>query len=140
MLYLLGGAKPGGGGPPAGNPGGNPPNPGGGATSIVSLSFLKRWAHVYLLCQSLERQGSLQEILVEVRQYLQQAPKNISSISKLHRDHGHTANPTGAPRPAGRAIPAPVARDEAIPPPGALAPNRAAGSAGGGDSTEREMI
>jgi hypothetical protein len=51
----------------------------------------------------------------------------------------HTASPTGAPLPAGLAIPAPAASvDDA--PPGALAPNRAAGSAGGGDSTDSDMM
>jgi hypothetical protein len=50
-----------------------------------------------------------------------------------------TANPTATPRPAGLAMPAPAARLDEIPP-GALVPKRALGSAGGGDSTEREMI
>ena len=79
---------------------------------------------------------------MEVRQYLQQVPNNITLVGypNHNEDHEHTANPTGAPRPAGLAMPAPAASDEAIPPPGALAPKRAAGSAGGGDSTDREMI
>jgi hypothetical protein len=50
-----------------------------------------------------------------------------------------TARPTAAPLPAGRAIPAPAAIAAGAPP-GALAPRRALGSAGGGDSTEREII
>ena len=50
----------------------------------------------------------------------------------------HTANPTAAPLPAGLAIPAPAAIAAGAPP-GALAPRRELGSAGGGDSTEREI-
>lgn len=45
----------------------------------------------------------------------------------------------GAPRPAGFATPGPAARVDGIPP-GALFPSLALGSAGGGDSTEREMM
>lgn len=47
--------------------------------------------------------------------------------------------PTGRPRPAGLAIPGPAAI-AAEAPPGALVPSLADGSAGGGDSTEREMM
>jgi hypothetical protein len=50
-----------------------------------------------------------------------------------------TVNPTGSPRPAGLLIPGPAANAAAAPP-GALVPNLADGSAGGGDSTESEMI
>lgn len=37
-------------------------------------------------------------------------------------------------------MPVPAANVEAMPPDGALVPSRALGSAGGGDSTERDMI
>jgi hypothetical protein len=82
-------------------------------------------------------QGNLQMLVV--RQLQQQVPIRVSDTSKTLVEAKLTANPTGMPRPAGLAIPAPAAMVEAIPP-GALAPNRADGSAGGGDSTEREMI
>lgn len=51
-------------------------------------------------------------------------------------------NPTGKPLPAGLLIPGPAAKfGGAVPaPPGALAPNREDGSAGGGPSTEQETI
>jgi len=50
-------------------------------------------------------------------------------------------NPTGNPRPAGRLIPGPADSVGGAPaPPGALAPSRAEGSAGGGPSTEHEMM
>jgi hypothetical protein len=61
---------------------------------------------------------------------------NHDSVGFVER---HTARPTGAPLPAGLAIPEPGASAAATPP-GALAPRRALASAGGGDSTEREMI
>lgn len=51
----------------------------------------------------------------------------------------HTANPTALPRPAGLAIPVPAAK-VLVAPPGALAPNLLEASAGGGDSTDNEMI
>lgn len=52
----------------------------------------------------------------------------------------HTAKEGGAaPLPAGRATPGPAANVDEIPP-GALFPSRALGSAGGGDSTESEMM
>lgn len=83
-------------------------------------------------------QGNLQ--MQVVRQLQQQDPIKLSvKRPEIHCDFNLTANPTGMPLPAGRAIPAPAARVVVIPP-GALAPNRADGSAGGGDSTEREMI
>jgi hypothetical protein len=50
-----------------------------------------------------------------------------------------TVKPTGSPRPAGLLMPGPAANAAAAPP-GALVPNLAEGSAGGGDSTEREMM
>ncbi len=51
-------------------------------------------------------------------------------------------NPTGKPLPAGRLIPGPAASvGGAVPaPPGALVPNLAEGSAGGGPSTEQETM
>ena len=52
------------------------------------------------------------------------------------------ANPTGKPLPAGRLIPGPAANvGGAVPaPPGALVPSLAEGSAGGGPSTEQDII
>lgn len=47
--------------------------------------------------------------------------------------------PTGRPRPAGRATPGPAASAAAVDGPPALAPSRAAGSAGGGPSTDNEI-
>lgn len=73
------------------------------------------------------------------RQFRQRDPKNISQLSHPRIFKRHTAKPTGAPLPAGLAIPAPGASAAATPP-GALAPRRAEASAGGGDSTERETI
>jgi hypothetical protein len=64
----------------------------------------------------------------------------VSNMSDIGGIGAHTAREGGAaPRPAGRATPGPAARAEEIPP-GALFPRRALGSAGGGDSTEREMM
>lgn len=47
--------------------------------------------------------------------------------------------PTGKPLPAGRETPGPAASVATVEGPPAAPPNRAAGSAGGGPSTEREM-
>lgn len=54
---------------------------------------------------------------------------------------GHTARATGgaAPRPAGRATPGPDCKVEEIPPVVDL-PSRVLGSAGGGDSTDKETM
>jgi hypothetical protein len=49
-----------------------------------------------------------------------------------------TVKPIGRPLPAGLLIPGPAAIAAA--PPGALAPSLAAGSAGGSDSTDRDII
>ena len=49
-------------------------------------------------------------------------------------------SPTGIPRPAGLLIPGPAAIVGGAVAPGALAPNRVDGSAGGGPSTEHEMM
>ena len=50
-------------------------------------------------------------------------------------------NPTGKPRPTGLLTPGPAAKvGNVAVPPGALAPNRDDGSAGGGPSTEQETI
>jgi hypothetical protein len=49
------------------------------------------------------------------------------------------ASPTGMPRPAGRAVPGPAASAAAVVGPPEVAPSRAAGSAGGGPSTDSEM-
>lgn len=51
-------------------------------------------------------------------------------------------SPMGSPLPAGRLMPVPAAIAVGTPaaPPGALVPNLADGSAGGGPSTERETI
>lgn len=51
-------------------------------------------------------------------------------------------NPIGRPLPAGRLIPGPAASVGGAPPapPGAFVPSRAAGSAGGGASTDREIM
>lgn len=87
----------------------------------------------------MELLGSLQRQEAR-RQFQQQGPGETLAIADNEgNSKRHTANPTGAPLPAGLDIPAPAARAEEAPP-GALAPNLALGSAGGGDSTEREMI
>jgi hypothetical protein len=64
----------------------------------------------------------------------------VSFVFVRARRGRHTARDGGAaPRPAGFATPGPAVKDEGIPP-GVLFPSLALGSAGGGDSTESEMI
>lgn len=65
----------------------------------------------------------------------------ISNGLKGNLEKGYrTARDGGAaPLPADRATPGPAANVDEIPP-GALFPSRALGSAGGGDSTDSEMM
>ncbi|KAK2611472.1 hypothetical protein N8I77_004809 [Diaporthe amygdali] len=101
-----------------------------------------------------EGQGSLERIQGErlgnhrrvvaahLLQHQEQDPMILSALAK-HPPVPviHTARETGgaAPRPAGRATPGPDCKVEEIPPVVDL-PSRVLGSAGGGDSTDKETM
>lgn len=131
-----GGAKPPGapGKPAGGKPAGAPGNPGGATIRGQYMASIKSKA------EKKERDG----------QHIRPPRPKPGAPGKAGGKGGPpgpptpTAGPasvmgTGAPRPAGRATPGPAAKPDVTATVGAL-PSRALGSAGGGDSTERETM
>ena len=66
-------------------------------------------------------------------------PFLLEAVALQLRQPAHSV-PTGSPRPAGLLMPGPDAKEGGAAPPGALVPSLADGSAGGGPSTEHEMM